>query len=85
MGNAESHDAGFECLVAGGELITVSSSAKGDRDGKTLVAVFGTVHLPHGRAFGEILYQRLTSLLEKDVIVVSVELLFCRVDSHFSF
>lgn len=78
-------NAGFECLATGGELVTVDSTSRADRggpkipppEGKTLLAVFGTVHLPHGRAFGNILYEKLPGLIEHDVIVVRIYLLTC--------
>lgn len=86
VGSTETQDAGFDCLVTGGELITVNSSSKGDRDGKTILAVFGTVHLPHGREFGKILYKKLPSLIEHDVLVVSTDLstweILSRIDLH---
>ncbi|KAJ4470210.1 GroES-like protein [Lentinula aciculospora] len=70
VGDTETLEAGINCLVDGGALVTVNSRANTDRnDGKTVVAVFGTVHLPHTRAFGKVLYERLPQLLEKDVIV----------------
>ncbi|KAJ3981941.1 GroES-like protein [Lentinula detonsa] len=69
-GNAEAQEAGMSCLVEGGELITVNSTTKSDSDdGKIMLAVFGTVHLPHTRAFGKVLYERLPQLIEQDVVV----------------
>lgn len=85
VGGVEALDAGFECLATGGELVTVDSSSRADRggpktpppEGKTLLAVFGTVRLPHGRAFGNILYEKLPSLLEHGIIVVTIYLSTC--------
>ncbi|KAJ3994726.1 chaperonin 10-like protein [Lentinula boryana] len=70
VGNAEAQEAGMSCLVEGGELVTVNSTTKSDRDdGKIMLAVFGTVHLPHTRAFGKVFYERLPQLIEQDVVV----------------
>lgn len=71
VGNAEAQEASMNCLTEGGELVTVNSTTNTDRDnGKTMLAVFGTVHLPHTRAFGKVLYEKLPQLIEQDVVVV---------------
>ncbi|KAF8826205.1 hypothetical protein HHX47_DHR6000439 [Lentinula edodes] len=70
VGNAEAQEASMNCLTEGGELVTVNSTTKTDRDdGKTMLAVFGTVHLPHTRAFGKVLYEKLPQLIEQNVVV----------------
>ncbi|KAJ3901126.1 chaperonin 10-like protein [Lentinula edodes] len=70
VGNAEAQEASMNCLTEGGELVTVNSTTKTDRDdGKTMLAVFGTVHLPHTRAFGKVLYEKLPLLIEQNVVV----------------
>ncbi|KIK55211.1 hypothetical protein GYMLUDRAFT_231149 [Collybiopsis luxurians FD-317 M1] len=73
VGTAEVQAAGLECLVEGGQLVTVNSTSehvKNDReDGKMVLAMFRTVHLPHTREFGKVLYEKLPRLLEQDILI----------------
>ncbi|KIK55209.1 hypothetical protein GYMLUDRAFT_47960 [Collybiopsis luxurians FD-317 M1] len=73
VGTAEVQATGLECLVEGGQLVTVNSTSEhvkeNREDGKMVLAMFGTVHLPHTREFGKVLYEKLPRLLEQDIVL----------------
>jgi hypothetical protein len=73
--SSESAVAGYEILTSGGDLVVVDSQLdriKEKVDDKKVIKIYGSVHPATTREFGKEMYKKLTGLLEKGIIVVSL-------------
>ncbi|KAF5371251.1 hypothetical protein D9758_004230 [Tetrapyrgos nigripes] len=68
--SADSQQAGYDILADGGTIIvTTGDRVENKVDGKKVLAVSGSVHLPVNREFGKVLYRNLTKYLQDGTIV----------------
>ena len=75
VSHPDTQELAYRALAPGGRLLLVTpdrvpKELKAEGDGKKVVTVWGSVHLPQNRKVGVEMYKRLTEWLETGVVVV---------------
>ncbi|KAF9068405.1 chaperonin 10-like protein [Rhodocollybia butyracea] len=69
LGDADSRSACFDSIVEGGQVVDVVSEFKDAGNGKRVVTIMGSAHLPQNREFGRIMWKNVPGLVQDGVIL----------------